>query len=110
MRMYNGKPPMSRYGGILLILLALSAVIFTMNIQLVKAGASYSLIRKWGSPGGYIQPNGVTVDTNGNMYIADVANSAVEKLSASGALVAYWGSNGTGHGQFQNPKGIALDP
>ncbi len=72
-------------------------------------GPSFSYSSQWGSYGGPIMPNGVAVDSSGNVYIADAKNYAIVKLASSGSFVTSWGSYGNGPGQFTNPEGIALD-
>ena len=78
-------------------------------------------------------PAGVAVDGAGNLYIADQANDVIWKVTVgatTGAfpttptptptptpvplpdnvqLLAEWGSEGSGDGQFQFPSGIAVD-
>ena len=39
----------------------------------------------------------------------DSWNHCIQKLTASGAFVAAWGSQGSGDGQFLSPTGIAVD-
>jgi len=51
----------------------------------------------------------VTIDSIGNMYVADVNNHRIQVFNSSGTLISKFGSNGTGDGQFQCPAGIALD-
>src|SRR6266516_1969220 len=70
---------------------------------------SFSYSTQWRSYGGPIMPNGVTVDSSGNTYIADAKNYAIDKLARDGSFVSSWGSYGTGPGQFRNPEGVALD-
>src|SRR6266436_2194978 len=72
-------------------------------------GPSFTYSSQWGSYGGPIMPNGVAVDSSGNVYIADAKNYAIVKLASSGSFVTSWGSYGTGPGQFTNPEGVALD-
>ncbi len=61
-------------------------------------------------------PQGVAVDGQGNLYVADVLNHLIRKISASGAVTTLAGSgvagNADGNGtaaQFNNPIGIAVD-
>ncbi len=46
------------------------------------------------------QPQGVAVDAQGNVYIADAANHRMLKFDSAGKFVTAWGSRGTGEGQF----------
>jgi serine/threonine-protein kinase len=61
-------------------------------------------------------PTGVAVDGNGNVYVADYANSDIRKVSAGGVVTTLAGSgtrgstNGTGPGaSFNAPFGVAVD-
>ncbi|MBV9281622.1 MAG: SMP-30/gluconolactonase/LRE family protein [Chloroflexi bacterium] len=55
-------------------------------------------------------PDGVALDPQGNIYVADTGNNRVQKFSPDGAPLAQWGRQGSGRGQFSQPEGIALDP
>jgi sugar lactone lactonase YvrE len=69
-------------------------------------------ISKWSIPGIVA----VAVDSMGNIYGTDATgvintttNNHVYKFNSNGVLVAQWGSYGTGNGQFNSPRGIAVD-
>ena len=68
---------------------------------------------KWGSSGSgdgqFSSPNGVAVDSSGNVYVADVSNYRIQKFSSSGTFLTKWGSKGSGDGQFHWPDGVAVD-
>jgi prepilin-type N-terminal cleavage/methylation domain-containing protein len=80
--------------------------------------------------GQFYFPGSVAVDASGNIYIADAANSRVQKFSGSGTYLMTIGGDkgdgthtctqcnnassctctfGSGNGQFENPSGIAVD-
>ena len=67
-------------------------------------------------------PAGVAVDPGGNLYIADMANNAIRKVTASTGVITtvagapddYWGGYSGDGGPataatFADPKGVALD-
>ena len=58
---------------------------------------------------GLSRPEGIAVDRDGNLYVADYGRSRVVKLAPDGHLLTSWGSTGQGNGDFVGPKGVALD-
>jgi tripartite motif-containing protein 71 len=68
--------------------------------------------KKWGSSGSGGQfngPEGIAVDSLGNVYVTDYVNDLVQKFDSNGAFITKWGSSGSGDGQFNGPEGIATD-
>jgi sugar lactone lactonase YvrE len=45
----------------------------------------------------------------GNIYVLDTANDRVQKFTIDGEFLLEWGQTGTENGQFQSPRGIAVD-
>lgn len=52
----------------------------------------------------------IAVNSDGEIYVADYANSVVYHLNSSGEVVAKWGSRGGNDGQFKQVWGLAIDP
>ena len=50
-------------------------------------------------------------DKAGNIYVADGigTNNRIAKLDKDGRFITHWGSTGSGQGQFNGVKAIALD-
>jgi PKD repeat protein len=78
-----------------------------------SSGEGYVFITKWGTYGSgngqFKNPDGVAVDSSGNVYVADNYNCRIQKFSSIGIFLAKWGSKGYEDGQFQYPQGIAAD-
>ncbi|HYI99593.1 MAG TPA: hypothetical protein VEX36_07965 [Thermoleophilaceae bacterium] len=54
---------------------------------------------------------GIAVDpTDGDVYVADVANNRIQQFSADGAFVRAWGVAGSGDGEFSTPASLDVDP
>ncbi|MBV9280070.1 MAG: protein kinase [Chloroflexi bacterium] len=60
-------------------------------------------------PGQFKGAEDVAVDTAGNVYVADMGNNRIQKLSPSGKPLAAWGTSGDTAGLFAGPTGVALD-
>jgi tripartite motif-containing protein 71 len=56
------------------------------------------------------RPEGIAIDRDGNLWVADYGHDRVVKLAPDGRLLLSWGSRGSGSGEFVGPKGVALDP
>ncbi len=56
------------------------------------------------------RPTDVAWDGAGNIYVADgYGNARVAKFDKNGKFIKSWGSKGSGQGQFNSVRGIAID-
>jgi DNA-binding beta-propeller fold protein YncE len=78
----------------------------------VPAGARTSVTarRAGGSFDRFHQPEGVAVDSVGNIFVADTRASRIVEFDPSGARINSWGGRGTGAGRFVRPIDLAVDP
>ena len=103
----------------------------TGNHRIQKFGPNKQLLTKWGSfcdllqkqgcvdpdgegplelgDGQFALPQGIALDSAGNVYVADFGNARIQKFDANGKFLTKWGSLGAGEGQFHEPRGIAVD-
>lgn len=51
----------------------------------------------------------IAIDSQGNLYMTEVASSSVKKYGPTGNFITEWGSLGTGDGQFDSLTGITID-
>jgi len=58
--------------------------------------------------GQFNDPQGVAVNSGGNIYVVDSGNDRVEKFNQDGVYQSQFGSDGSGNGQFNYPVGIAF--
>jgi tripartite motif-containing protein 71 len=54
-------------------------------------------------------PEGVAVDSQGNVFVVDNNNERIQKFTSSGSFITKWGSQGFGNGQFESAEGVAVD-
>jgi DNA-binding beta-propeller fold protein YncE len=76
--------------------------------------ATGSLIRSFGIPGegtGELADlRGLTVDSNGNVWVIDSGNNRVQVFGETGTYLTKFGGLGSGAGQMAFPFDVALDP
>ena len=90
-----------------------AAVLLIALVGLAAATAGYQFVAKWGSLGtgnGQLDyPEGVAVDSSGDVYVADSDNDRIQKFSADGTYLAKWGRLGSSNGRFNWPSALAFD-
>ncbi len=78
------------------------------------------LITKWGTQGNgdgeFIQPTGLAIDNDGNVYVSDRGNSRIQKFTPDGVFISKWNVEGLGDYDYDKPNvllmfttGIATD-
>ena len=55
------------------------------------------------------EPEGIDVDSEGNIYVNDIGPNRILKFSKNGTYVLSWGSTGSGNGKFNHPHGNEVD-
>jgi sugar lactone lactonase YvrE len=84
--------------------------------QVRKLAASGQELAAWkscdcvGQPGWMVAPVSIAIDgTGNNVYVLDQSADTITRYSPDGKIQKVFGSQGTGPGQFDVPKAIALD-
>jgi T5SS/PEP-CTERM-associated repeat protein len=89
----------------------------TGNDRIQHFDAAGNYLGKFGSPGSgngqFVFPNGVvvglTVNSAGEIYVADRGSNRIQRFAADGTFINRWGGIGTGNGQFSSPADITCD-
>jgi hypothetical protein len=88
-------------------------VVDLVNNRVQKFTSTGTFIAKWGtsgaSDGQFSSPQGIAVDSSGNVYVADSGNNRIQKFTSTGTFIEACGTSGTGDGEFSSPSGVAVD-
>lgn len=58
--------------------------------------------------GQFVNPQGIDVGPDGNLYVADQGNSRIQVIAPDGAFIRKWGTAGDGDGQFGRLLDVAV--
>ncbi len=54
-------------------------------------------------------PQGIVLDSKGDVWVADTTNNRVQELKPNGEFLRAFGTEGVGNGQFKKPAGLSFD-
>ncbi len=96
------------------------------NNRIQKFTSGGVFIEAWGANSGdgtngtgngeFDFPESIIIDSSDNVYVGDANNYRVQKLDSDGNFIAKWGANGgdgssgSGDGEFNGIRGIAIAP
>jgi hypothetical protein len=84
------------------------------NDRVQKFKLDGTFVAMWGSngsePGQLQRPSGITLDSEGNVYVADSCNHRIQKFDPDGKLLLIFGEMGTEPGKLRYPYDIACGP
>jgi tripartite motif-containing protein 71 len=83
-------------------------------VVLPPIGKGIKPARRWWLKGfsrgsGGLDPQGICIDGQGNVWVADNRHNNVQKYSPSGRLLMMWGRQGTSPNRFNDPNSITVD-
>jgi sugar lactone lactonase YvrE len=81
--------------------------------RIQKFSRAGKFLLQWGghgrAPGKFVRPQGITIDKEDRIWVADACNHRIQIFDEAGKLLNVWGEHGKGIGQLSYPYGIELD-
>jgi DNA-binding beta-propeller fold protein YncE len=78
------------------------------NSRIEKLGPDGTFVAEW-APGLY-GPRRIAIGPDDSIYVVDSGRNRIVKFSPAGQVLASWGSEGSGDGQFSGLSSVAVDP
>ena len=93
------------------------AIDHTGNIYVAEIGSKHR-VQKLGPGGNFIAqwapglygPRRIAIGPDDSVYVVDSGHNRIVKFSPDGQVLASWGSEGSGDGQFKGFSSVAADP
>ena len=93
------------------------AIDHTGNIYVAEIGSKHR-VQKLGPGGNFIAqwapglygPRRIAIGPDDSVYVVDSGHNRIVKFSPDGQVLASWGSEGSGDGQFKGLSSVAVDP
>jgi hypothetical protein len=81
------------------------------NNRIERFSSNGDFLGQWGGQDVFFTTDllHVAADAAGNVYVVDPDQASVKHFSSDGTLLASWGGEGSGDGEFERPRGIAVD-
>jgi sugar lactone lactonase YvrE len=95
---------------------AIRKISTTGTVTTLAGNAAAGFVNGTGAAASFYSPQYIAIDAAGNLYVTDVGNNAIRKVTAAGVVTTLAGGNGTGYAdgsgatvKFYNPAGLGVD-
>ena len=90
-------------------LMVLDAMNFRVQVFDRSGAFQYAIGKIGDSPGAIFRPKGISIDSEGDLYVVDSLWNVVQVFDREGELLYYFGAKGTHAGELQLPSGLFID-
>lgn len=83
----------------------------SLVVEMALTPNKYAYLLKWGGPASelFVQPSGIAVDKDNNIYIVDSGRIKMKKINPAGKVQTAWGASGKQFKIIKNPTSVAVD-
>jgi len=80
-------------------------------VEMALTPNKYAYLLKWGGSASqlFIQPSGIAIDKDNNIYIVDLSKIKMKKINPEGKVQTAWGAAGKQFKIIKNPTSVAVD-
>jgi tripartite motif-containing protein 71 len=80
------------------------------NHRVQKLAPDGTFIAEWAAGLYLYGPRKIAIGPDDSIYVVDSGRNRIVKFSPNGQVLASWGSDGSGDGQFKGLSSVAVDP
>jgi DNA-binding beta-propeller fold protein YncE len=83
----------------------------SLVVEMALTPNKYTYLLKWGGPASelFVQPSGIAIDKDNNIYIVDLGKIKMKKINPEGKVQTAWGNSGREFKIIKNPTSVAVD-
>jgi len=83
----------------------------SLVVEMALTPNKYAYLLKWGGPASelFVQPSGIAIDKDNNIYIVDSGRIKIKKINPEGKVQTAWGNSGKQFKIIKNPTSVAVD-
>ena len=82
-------------------------IIATREVTTIAGSGTYGHHDATGTEARFNEPSNMTVDSSGNLYVADTENHRIRRITSAGVVTTIAGTGDTA--EFDNPISVAVD-
>jgi len=94
------------------ILVVVLSLLYVLGLPTAcRAGEVFTFERMWPTlkqPWYFAGPQGIAIDKDGNVYVADTNSHLIEKYSSDGTFITMWGTKVPGTASLPAPEQLPL--
>jgi sugar lactone lactonase YvrE len=116
LRAYATNSAGTGYGAVIQLRTTTTLTVITSTVSTFAGNGTAGNVNATGGNAQFNNPQGITTDAQGNLYVSDSFNSTIRKITLAGVVTTIAGNGAIGYtdgaavtAQFYSPQGIVID-